>query len=55
MNIYLLFWMEAANLVVTDRLFLQTEGYLRCGGNWLYIIFGQNVLEAANWVVTARL
>jgi hypothetical protein len=47
--------MEAANLVVTDRIFLRTEGYLRFGGNWLYIIFEQNVLEAADWVVTARL
>ncbi len=37
------------------RLFLRTEGYLRFGGNWLYIIFGRNVLEAAGWVVTARL
>jgi hypothetical protein len=47
--------MEAADLVVTDRLFLQTEGYLRFGGNWLYIIFGWNVLEAAGWVVMAGL
>jgi hypothetical protein len=47
--------MEAADLVVTDRLFLRTEGYLRFGGNWLYIIFGQNVLEADNRVVMARL
>jgi hypothetical protein len=50
-----LFWMEAADLVVTDRLFLQTEGCLRFGGTWLYIIFGRNVLEAADRVVTARL
>ncbi len=42
-------------MVVTDRLFLRTEGYLRFSGNRLYIIFGRNVLEAANWVVTARL
>ncbi len=47
--------MEADDLVVTDRLFLRTEGYLRFGGNWLYIVFGRNVLEAADWVVMARL
>ncbi len=29
--------------------------YLRFGRNWLYNILGQNVLETANWVVTARL
>jgi hypothetical protein len=50
-----LFWIEAADLVVMDRLFLRTADYLRFGGNWLYIIFGQNVLEAADWVVMARL
>ncbi len=50
-----LFWMEAADLVVMDRIFFRTEGYLRFGGNWLYISFGRSVLEAADWVVMARL
>jgi hypothetical protein len=37
--------LEAANLVVTDRLFLQTAGYLRFGRNWHHIIFLWIVLE----------
>jgi hypothetical protein len=37
--------LEAVNLVVTNRLFLWTAGYLRFGGNWLYIIFLQVVLD----------
>jgi hypothetical protein len=31
--------LEASDLVVTDRLFLRTAGYLRFGGNWHHIIF----------------
>jgi hypothetical protein len=47
--------LEAADLVVMDRLFLKTKGYLRFGGKWLYIIFEWNIFEAADWVVMARL
>ncbi len=31
-------------MVVMDRLFLRTAGYLRYGGNWHYIIFRRIVL-----------
>ncbi len=32
-------------MVVTNRLCLWTAGYLRFGGNWLYIIFLRIVLD----------
>jgi hypothetical protein len=39
------FWREIGfDLVMTDRLFLQTAGYLRFGGSWHYIIFRRIVL-----------
>jgi hypothetical protein len=37
--------LEAANLVVTERLFLRTAGYLRFCGNWHHIIFLRIVLD----------
>jgi hypothetical protein len=37
-------FLEASNLMVTDRLFLRTAGYLRFSGNWHYIIVRQIVL-----------
>jgi hypothetical protein len=40
--------LEAANLVVTNRLFLWTAGYLRFGGNWHHIIFLQIVLDGGS-------
>jgi hypothetical protein len=40
--------LEAANLVVTDRLFLRTAGYLRFGGNWHHIIFLWIVLDGGS-------
>jgi hypothetical protein len=40
--------LEAANLVVMDRLFLQTAGYLRFGGNWHHIIFLRIVLDGGS-------
>ncbi len=40
------FWREIGfELVMMDRLFLRTAGYLRFGGNWHYIIFLRIVLE----------
>jgi hypothetical protein len=39
---------EAANSVVTDRLFLRTAGYLKVGGNWHHIIFLQIVLDGGS-------
>ncbi len=41
--------LEAANLVVMDRLFLWTAGYLRFGRNWHRIIFMQIVLDGGSW------
>ncbi len=35
-------------MVVTNRLFLRTAGYLRFGGNWHYIIFMQIVLDGGS-------
>ena len=35
-------------MVVMDRLFLQTAGYLRLGGNWHHIIFLQIVLDGGS-------
>jgi hypothetical protein len=40
--------LEAANLVVMDRLFLRTAGYLRFGGNWHHIIFLRIVLDGGS-------
>ncbi len=40
--------LEAANLVVMDRLFLRTAGYLRFGGNWHHIIFLWIVLDGVS-------
>ncbi len=40
--------LEAANLVVMDRLFLRTAGYLRFGGNWHHINFLQIVLDGGS-------
>jgi hypothetical protein len=40
--------LEAANLVVTDRLFLRTAGYLRFGRNWHHIIFLRIVLDGGS-------
>ncbi len=49
--LYIIFqWivLEAANLVVTHRLFLQTAGDLRFGGNWHHIIFLWIVLDGGS-------
>jgi hypothetical protein len=40
--------LEAANLVVIDRLFLRTAGYLRFGRNWHHIIFLRIVLDGGS-------
>jgi hypothetical protein len=51
MGFSLIFWrivFEAANLVMTDRLFLRTAGYLRFGKNWHHIIFLQIVLDGGS-------
>jgi hypothetical protein len=49
--LYIIFWrivLEAANLVVRDRIFLRTAGYLRFGGNWHHIIFLWIVLDGGS-------
>jgi hypothetical protein len=54
--IFLWIVLEAANLVVMDRLFLQTTGYLRFGGNWTTLFSCELFwMEVANLVVTDRL